>query len=209
MKIYLLIIAIVVLSGCSKVKKIESTYENGTIKESYSVQKDDPTLKHGIYQKFDENEKLIEVSNYENGKINNERQLFYPSGQLMVSEHYTNNVFNGTYTAYYESGNKMEEGVFEDNLMIGVWNYYYDLPEDIIKEEIRYIDNIENGAFKEYHKNGELKSEGTYKDEYEDGPYKEFDNQGRLIKEINYTMGRPNHYIEYDSLGVIVKDNKY
>jgi antitoxin component YwqK of YwqJK toxin-antitoxin module len=53
-------------------------------------------------------------------------------------------------------------------------------------EEVTFINNMENGPFKEYYKNGQIKWEGNYKDgDNEYGLIQEFNEQGQLIKKMN------------------------
>lgn len=72
--------------------------------------------------------------------------------------------------------------------MTGVWKTYYETGE--LKEEVSFVDNNENGPFKEYHKNGKTKYEGTYKDgDHEEGEMKVYNEDGEIIKKLDCKKG--------------------
>ena len=209
MRFYLLIIICVGMVGCSSVTKVKTFHENGNVNEEFFVLKKEVDVKEGLYKRYDEAEVLQESINFSNGIVNGERSLYYPNGQVMISESYIEGYFSGPYRSFFESGNKNEEGRYSENQMVGEWKFYFDLPENPLKESVQFVDNVENGPFREYHENGQLKAEGTYKDEFEDGLFREYDDRGNLIKEIEYQDGRLTTYKEFDANGNLVKESDY
>lgn len=69
--------------------------------------------------------------------------------------------YNGYHTLYRTDGTRFSEGEFNDGLKTGVWTYYFEDGETPIRKET-YEDNILNGTFEEYYRDGTLKETGVY-----------------------------------------------
>ncbi|MCB9272045.1 MAG: hypothetical protein H6561_21145 [Lewinellaceae bacterium] len=72
--------------------------------------------------------------------------------------------------------------------MSGVWKRYYQGGQ--LMEEVAFSGNKENGPFKEYYENGNIKAEGSYLNgPKEDGELKLYDEQGTLVKKMECSDG--------------------
>jgi len=149
-------------------------------KESYA--------KEGLYQKFDEEDRLLEEAQYENDTLHGIRVLYYETGDTQVVEHYRQGRFDGPFRAYYESGQLEIDGQYVDNKMSGFWKRYYKSGQ--LMEKVSFRNNQENGPFIEYHENGNLKAEGNYLNgDNEHGLLKLYDEQGQLLRKMNCDRG--------------------
>lgn len=145
--------------------------------------------KNGKLKSYYENGNLYEEAQFDNGKIDGYRKIYFEDGSgVMIHESYADDVYHGTYEKFYANGKTKVKGKYENGSMEGVWTAYY--PSGAIKDEVAMHANLENGPFKEYHENGAVKAIGAYKDgEQEHGPLQLFDESGTLIKKMDCNMG--------------------
>jgi antitoxin component YwqK of YwqJK toxin-antitoxin module len=170
---------------------VEKKSPEGLLIERYAViNVKGQEVKHGKYERFDEQGKLAEQSTYDHGKLNGIRNL-YQSGILESEETRVNDQFNGPYKAYHPNGKlKMEANYIKDVITGNVKVYY---PSGTLKEIVRFADNVEDGPFTEYFENGKIKAEGTYKQSdgaVEDGELKLYDTTGMMIRIMNCELGK-------------------
>ncbi|MBK9793099.1 MAG: hypothetical protein IPP60_08350 [Sphingobacteriales bacterium] len=134
----ILFFVLTTFTACSNKKKVEVKNKDGVVVESYFVDKKNPDIKVGIYNKYYDDGKILEVANYTNGKLNGLRTLYYPSGKIMQTENYADNKYEGKFAAYFEDGSFQQEGEYKDNMMNGVWKNYFTEPKNKVKEEITF-----------------------------------------------------------------------
>ena len=175
------------LSGCKpKLEQVENIDSYGYT-ERYQRSKGD-FAKEGLYQKFDEQGRLIEEAAYQNDTLHGLRVLYFEKGDTQIVETYRGGLFHGAYRSYYESGGLNLQGQYQGNEMTGDWQRYYENGQ--LMERVRFEDNAENGPFVEYYENGKLKAEGTYLNgDNEHGLLKLYDEQGQLKRKMNCTNG--------------------
>lgn len=195
----LLILGFFILCSCQKTKKVVQYYDEEKKNKQYEyyVLKEDTNSLHGKYIMFFENGAIQEKAKFKNNQVVGKRILYYPNGRIKIMESHKEGIFEGKYISYFESGNTKEEGMYINNEMSGIWKFYYDQNPPQVKEEVTFENNMENGPFREYHKNGKLAAEGSYFQELEHGETKVYDEEGKLIKKIMYNNGRPIEYTEY------------
>jgi antitoxin component YwqK of YwqJK toxin-antitoxin module len=58
-----------------------------------------------------------------------------------------------------------------------------------VKSEGEYVDDREEGIWRDYHTNGQLAAEGLYEGGKEEGPWRFFDSDGKEEKTIIYRGG--------------------
>lgn len=182
-------------TACNSKKKIEIKNNDGVVIESYFIDKKNPEIKIGVYNKYYDDGKILEVANYKDGKINGERTLYYPSGKIMQKENYIDNKYEGKLTSYFEDGSLQQEGFYKDNMMNGVWKNYFKDQKDVLKEETTLKDNKIEGLYKEYYPNGKLYAEGNKMQLSEDldvfdGKVQVYDSLGVLEKILTYDKGK-------------------
>lgn len=185
------------ITSCSNKKKVEIKNKEGVVVESYFTDKKNPEIKIGLYNKYYDDGKILEVANFTNGKLNGERTLYYPSGKIMQVENYVDNKYEGKFTAYYEDGSLQQEGIYKDNMMNGLWKNYFTTPKNKVKEEITLKDNHVWGPYKEYYNNGNIYASGNKKEIMDDidvfdGEVQIFDStiNNKLIRKLYFENGR-------------------
>ncbi len=178
MKNILILISISTFLSCEP-QNLISINEDGVLLETYEIDQD--SLRHGTTKKYFKSGQPFEISNYEHGKLNGERLLFYENGQVEIRENYCSGMFCDTLTTYHTNGIRKFQGVYNHGIMSGLVTGFYETGE--LKEEVTFLNNIEQGPFKEYHKNGQLKWEGSYLDgPNEFGVLSEYDSLGQKVK---------------------------
>ncbi len=190
MKIYsfISVLAIFLLIGCKPtIETIEVEDEAGNVVEKYE-RRIDNNMRHGLYQMFDENGKIVELSLYQNDTLHGKRTMFYENGQPQYVENYINGKFDDDYSAFYENGQLKLNGKYTNGAMNGEWKGYHENGQ--LKEIVQFVENEENGPFVEYHPNGKLAAEGTYLNgDNEHGELKLYDENGILNKKMNCEKG--------------------
>ena len=173
--------------GCkSKVEQVENIDSYGYT-ERYQRNKSD-FAKQGLYQKFDEQGRLMEEAKYQDDTLSGLRALYYETGDTQIVETYQHGIFEGPYRLYYESAQLNMTGRYEANEMTGDWDRYYENGQ--LMERVRFEANAENGPFIEYYKNGNLKAEGSYLNgDNEHGLLKLYDEEGALKRKMNCEKG--------------------
>jgi antitoxin component YwqK of YwqJK toxin-antitoxin module len=70
----------------------------------------------------------------------------------------------------------------------GKWVIYYQAESELILAEGSYINNLENGLWKYYHKNGLMYKEGHFKAGQKNGEWTEYYNTGKIKTNATYTI---------------------
>ena len=175
------------IAACSDTEIVELRNGDGQVVERYRRTKSD-SLRHGVYELFDDDGAIMERANYTMGMLDGERVLFYPDGQTQYTETHVNGAFIGPYRAYYPDGQLELEGDYVDNKMAGTWTAYY--PSGQKKEEVTFVDNMENGPFREWYSNGVLSAEGNYQDgDKEQGELILYNLEGDIKKRMHCEAG--------------------
>lgn len=154
--------------------------------------------KTGVLERFDPGGSLVERAHYKDDLLDGQRTLFSATGDTILLEHYTLtlgaygemvSIFSGPYRAFYEpEGQLRNQGQYVNNAMAGVWYRYY--LNGQVAEAITFQDNEEEGPFREWHENGQLKAEGTYSPGgREEGELRLYSEQGELQRVMQCTTG--------------------
>lgn len=86
---------------------------------------------------------------------------------------------------YYEDGKKELEGSYNEKLeREGKWTYWFS--DGKIWSECGYKNGLKHGKSTVYYENGQKRYEGNYHNDTTTGIWKFWNEQGSLIKEINY-----------------------
>ncbi len=161
--------------------------DDGRIYEKFTIDKKTQTKK-GEYTRYFADGKIAETSFYKDDRLEGERTIRTPTGQVEIIEHYAAGKFQGAYKAYFSNGKLKQEGNYTNGEMSGKWKGYYDTGE--LKEVVTFEHNLENGTFVEFHKNGQRKTEGTYLNgDFEQGELHIYDEGGALIKLMDCESG--------------------
>ena len=188
---YLFLVGVFAGSGCMpRHETVDAKDAQGrTIR--YERRKKD-FAKDGLYQRFWENGTRAEEAEYANDTLHGFRKYYYQNGNLESIEHFNHGTYHGKYEQYYQDGKLHIEQTYVDGALQGISLSYY--PNGNLKEKVTLQDNEEHGPFLEYYENGVLKTEGSYipGDDYplEEGPLKEYDEQGQLVRVADCKAGR-------------------
>jgi len=184
---------ITIFWSCSDLETIE-VKEGDVVTESYTRRKSD-FAKHGTFNRFSPDGKLVEKSEYVDNELQGKQEFFYPNGQVQEMVHYKNGKHEGAYKTFFENGKIEQEGSYTNGALNGEFKGFYKNGQ--LKEVLFYKDNQEFGAFKEYHENGKLKTEGSYNGAdadtniaIEHGELKKYDKKGEHYQTMNCTNGR-------------------
>ena len=114
----------------------------------------------------------------------------YDSGRYLV-ENYKNGVLHGSHIVYHENGFKSIDRLFVDGDLERKTYQYNDLGV-LVSKYHEYLNNdnvlVKNGEYISFYTNGMKFQEGVMISGYRYGLWKEYDNKGNLIREINYDV---------------------
>ncbi|MEZ5002321.1 MAG: hypothetical protein R2730_04720 [Chitinophagales bacterium] len=96
---------------------------------------------------------------------------------------------HGKYKQYDLLGNKVECGKFKNGLKVGKWLMFGG--EEIVAEEIYYVNGEKEGTYILYHGNGNKMIEGEYLNRLKNGEWKIYNIDGSIFM---------TEYYETDSL---------
>ena len=156
----LFIVILIVLGSCNHRQEVITYYESGQIQQVTEIDQD--SMKNGVFVRFAENGDTLELSHYENDKLEGVRKLYYANNLVEIIEHYNNDSLHGPYRVYNQDQSLLLEAEYEKNNVVGMITKYF--PSGAIQEKVTYRENMENGPFTEFYENGQKKWEGTYKD---------------------------------------------
>ena len=167
-------------------KKESGRYEEGEKQSPWSAWYDNGqkryvmhyhnSQKHGLYTEWNRQGRLTKDIDYDMGIPISEYIVEY-DGDSYVEINRRNNQLSGSWIKWYANGKKKEEGVYKYGKKGGLWTGW--------------------------HANGEKKYQGKYTDGKPDDLYTELDDQGRLIKSIEYNEGSvlTEYHIQRDESG--------
>ncbi|QQR99263.1 MAG: hypothetical protein IPK18_07115 [Sphingobacteriales bacterium] len=158
--VYFFVLVVLVFTSC-KTKIVTEKDINGNILKKYSVLKKAMQIKHGKYEAFYDNGKLLETSTYVNGKLDGKRTLFFENGQIMIVENYHEDIMDGLYESFFENSGKKQTGQYKDNKVVGVWKNYFEEPKNQVKESFTTTEGRIDGNYKEYARNGKIIIDGN------------------------------------------------
>ncbi len=141
-------------------------------------QKDNNGLRQGLWQKKQDNGKMLYEGNFKDGKPIGEWKRYHPGGRIKAIINYQSDSDSAFTQLFDELGKKVAEGNYIDQKKEGNWIYYSKNRK--IAEEY-FLKGIKNGMSKKYYDTGELmetadwvngKQEGKYQILYKSGePY--------------------------------------
>jgi antitoxin component YwqK of YwqJK toxin-antitoxin module len=95
-------------------------------------------------------------------------------------------VRQGEFLIYYENGNIEIKGQMDNNINVGKWQYFYESSE--IESEGNFVNNQPEGKWVWYFRSGELKEEGNFKLGRRVGKWRNFDVNGNVIHEKEFSF---------------------
>jgi antitoxin component YwqK of YwqJK toxin-antitoxin module len=132
--------------------------------------------------------KTKSTANYKSNLLQEEKE-FYPDGtnkSHTINSWSGRNLIESIYTMYYANGKKQQEMTM-DSKGNGASMLYYETGELFERAELK--DAYREGAVTQYYKNTQVMLTGFMKEDMLDGPAKEYDSKGHLIRKVIYKEG--------------------
>lgn len=100
------------LISCDKHEKRETKYDNGQLKEQFSVleTEEGSFIKDGDYKTWYDGGQSETEGQYENGKKVGNWKNWYSNGQMKSDLNFVQDTLDGKYAYWYENGQKWTEG---------------------------------------------------------------------------------------------------
>lgn len=117
-------------------------------------------------------------------KLTEKVEVTFPNGQPQLVKMLDKSNHCVKEIEYYETGQVKMGGAMKDDQREGVWTAYF--PDGRPQSIADFKAGKMNGASKVYWENGNLRWEGFYKEDQYFGKWKYYDEQGNLLKEVDY-----------------------
>ena len=111
-------------------------------------------------------------------------EVKFPNGQPKIVRYFDKGDKCVKETEYYESGQVKMEGGMKDGEMEGEWKAYF--PDGRVQSIGTFVNGLRTGRATVWQENGNLLQEGFYKEGQHCGKWKFYDEQGNLLKEVDY-----------------------
>lgn len=203
-------------------------YDNGRVKSEKVFVND--TL-NGYSNEFNERGEVSVSLLYNMGNLRqpeksqeialDERNDYYPNGNLRRSGFYKGNIPIGIHKFYSENGNIETSRIFNDNGIVisegfltedgkkeGHWRNLYDNGE--LKSEGNFKNNRQVGEWKFFFSGGIPEQIGNFSNGYFDGEWKWFYKSGKPLRVEEYVRGkREGKFLEFSEQGDTVTNGHY
>ena len=121
------------------------------------------------------------------GQLTEKVMATYSNGKPRVVRYYDKEDQCVKETEYYESGQLKMEGGMKNGKMEGEWTAYF--VDGRVQSHGFFKDGKRTGAAQVFHSNGNKCEEGFYKNGKHCGQWRFYDEQGTLIKEVDFGEG--------------------
>lgn len=157
----------------------------------------------GVFQYFDENERLMTSGYVEEFKKGDSFLVFsgitrkyFVNGNVEYEMPIYKNELNGLRKVFYENGRIKEEFYYKNNKEHGVGKAYFE--NGNIRFVQTYKNGISNGILEEYYTNGKIKNSGFHIDEKFHGEAIMYYENGQIAQIENYEHGsREGEILQY------------
>ena len=130
-------------------------------------------LNNKFSENFEENVKsFISYSYYDDGSLNSKTEYDFERKNIAMITYSEGKILS-------ESIAKYKGSIQDENIDI---DFYENLSKTYTKMKVKKVENGQE--VRTFYPNGKLKSVGVYKDNILNGDYKEYDDSGKLIKEV-------------------------
>ncbi len=159
-------------------------HEGGQIKAiiSYSEVSDS-----AFTQMFNEFGKKVAEGNFVNEKKEGPWSV-YSENRKIAEENYRNGVKDGISKKYYDTGEVLEECDWKEGKQDGNYRAFYQDGKPYL--QCKMSNNQRNGLCISYFQNGMTEMEAYYTNSLRDKTWKYFDENGNLLYELKYNLGK-------------------
>jgi antitoxin component YwqK of YwqJK toxin-antitoxin module len=119
---------------------------------------------------------------------------FAPDGRLVFTEEFNEGKKNGKFLTYYPNGSVYEQVTWKDNEKNGPTLQYY--PDGSFKSTIFYKNGVEDGMIKTFYFGGQVRLEGAYENGLKQGRWSLYSNEGEVVNVIDYEKGVAKNHDE-------------
>lgn len=161
--------------------------------------------KDGIWQTFSSIKmKLVWRGRFHKGKLKGQADSFYKNGQIYLTKNYYNDILKGSWIRYRRDGKKWEEGKYINSKREGIWTYYHKNGQ--LKDKGQYKDDLKEGSWVKYYKNGKLNYKGNYKNGKKNGSWVTYWENGQLWSKGYFKKNkREGHWVSFEDNGKVFK----
>lgn len=132
---------------------------------------------------------IVEEGQYDKGKREGQWINYYCNGNKKSVLSYKNGIPSGKLELFDTTGKMVEEGTWQNNRWVGEYKSYY--PSGKLQYAFLFNEKGKRqGLQKFYYENGNVATETDFNDGFEDGIYKEYDNNGKLKTGKIYRKGK-------------------
>jgi uncharacterized protein len=155
-----------------------------------------------LWRFYNENGNPVLDIFYRNGKKNGLKTTYLD--KETVKENFVNDVKEGWTRYYLPDGTLkleipfvkgLEQGIGKeysaDGIIITITEYKRGFITDRVKVNRRDKNSLKQGVWVEFHPNGKIRQEGTYKDDRKNGYFKDYTENGDLIRVVKYVNDVP------------------
>ena len=165
-------------------------YPSGQLK-SKSQYKDD--LLEGAFELYSESGILDATFTFVAGKAEGTEYHYRENGELWFTREFRDDAIHGENREYYEGGSLKQRGMYSEGFAIGKWEFLDEEGEQSGLE--RALTNVvanrlEDGEVAKFHENGFVESAGLKKNGLKDGPWNFYDEEGELLRTVEYEDGK-------------------
>lgn len=180
----------VLLVACDKHEMRETKYDNGQLKEQFSVleTEDGSFIKDGEYKTWFPSSQQESNGQYEKGKQQGNWKFWYSNGQMKSDYNFVRDTLDDPFKKWYENGQKLIEGTKKMGKEVGPWTAWYENGQMSSKENYDQESNFE-GTQTYWHKNGQKSKEISYVKGVKEGEWKFWDTEGKLYVSRTFRNG--------------------
>lgn len=195
---------------------------------------DDQGLRHGLWKGYHEESKRPRYEgNFDHGKEIGIFKYFddTKAGTVIATRDFSKGDGSCYVTFFDQKGNKVSEGMVKNKVFEGPWKYYHKESKDImtletykngklqgsrkvfytenvLAEEVFYVDGIKNGTAKTFGENGKLIDQHNYVNDKFEGLASYYDGNGNKLYEGSYKSNVRVGTWKFFEKGKVVKQVK-
>lgn len=141
--------------------------------------------------------------------LNGPKKEYYANGKIMREYTLKDGKVDGSYKFYDELGRLVSDQMFKDGEPNGVLKTFYPSGQLKMVGNMRPNGDV-TGQSKEYYENGMIKSESSISGQMPkiSSNSKIYSKDGKLVQEINVSMGELVFSISYDDQGRVTSEEK-
>ena len=162
-------------------------------------------LRQGLWQKKQENGRLIYEGHFKDGKPVGEWKRYHPGGQLKaLIEYKGDTAFTQLFDVWHK---KVAEGNYVDQQKEGLWKIYRD---NLLVADETYVKGVKNGVAHQYYETGFVMEESHWVNGEKNGDYELFYPSGEPYLQCKMKDGeRHGIFLVYYENGVPEREAAY